>query len=155
MPCPAPFSRHGAARRVSRARAALRQSLDGGVLLLKGQAEAYDQVFRFQQEPNFYYLTGWSEPGAALLLTPSDEILFLPSHNEHAERYAGKRTSAEDADAHAVTGFENVLPIEKLEARARSGARAPIRASTRRGPNLMPASCDRAILSARSPTPRR
>ena len=100
-------------------RAALRQSLGeagaDGVLLLKGQAEAYDQVFRFKQEPNFYYLTGWSEPGAALLLTPSTEILFLPSHNERAERYAGKRTSAEDADAHAVTGFENVLPIEKLE----------------------------------------
>ena len=29
-------------------RTALRQSLDGGVLLLKGQAEAYDQVYRFQ-----------------------------------------------------------------------------------------------------------
>ncbi len=96
-------------------RAALRQSLDG-VLLLKGQPEAYDQVFRFQQEPNFYYLTGWSEPGAALLLTPSDEILFLPSHNEHAERYSGNRTSAGDAAAHQLTGFEKVLPIEQLEA---------------------------------------
>ncbi len=59
-------------------RAALRKSLDGGVLLLRGRAEAYDQVFRFEQEPNFYYLTGWSQPGATLLLTPSDEILFLP-----------------------------------------------------------------------------
>ena len=97
-------------------RAALRKSLDGGVLLLKGQTEAYDQIFRFRQDPNFYYLTGWIEPGAALLLTPSDEILFLPSHNEHAEKYAGKRTSAQDADAHAATGLENVLPIEKLEA---------------------------------------
>jgi Xaa-Pro aminopeptidase len=96
-------------------RAALRQSLDG-VLLLKGQAEAYDQVFRFQQEPNFNYLTGWSEPGAALLLTSSDEILFLPSHNEHAERYSGNRTSAGDAAAHQLTGFEKVLPIEQLEA---------------------------------------
>ncbi len=96
-------------------RAALRQSLDGGVLLLRGRAEAFDQTFRFEQEPNFYYLTGWSEPGAALLLTPSDEILFLPRHDERAERYSGKRTSAEDADAHKVTGFEKVLPIEKLE----------------------------------------
>ena len=33
-------------------RSALRQSLDGGVLLLKGRVEAYDQVFRFEQEPN-------------------------------------------------------------------------------------------------------
>jgi Xaa-Pro aminopeptidase len=99
-------------------RTALRQSIAGasdGVLLLKGQTEAYDPIFRFQQEPNFYYLTGWSEPGAALLLTPSDEILFLPSHNERAEKYSGKRTSAQDPDAPSVTGFEKVLPIEKLE----------------------------------------
>jgi Xaa-Pro aminopeptidase len=96
-------------------RAALRQSLEGGVLLLKGRAEAFDQTFRFEQEPNFYYLTGWSQPGAVLLLTPSDEILFLPRHDEHAERYSGKRTSAEDGDAHKITGFEKVLPIEKLE----------------------------------------
>ena len=96
-------------------RAALRGELDGGVLLLKGRAEAYDPVFRFQQDPNFYYLTGWSEPGAVLLLTPSDEILFLPHHDERVERYSGKRTSAEDADARTVTGFEKVLPIEKLE----------------------------------------
>jgi Xaa-Pro aminopeptidase len=96
-------------------RAALRQSLDGGVLVLKGGAEAYDQVFRFEQEPNFYYLTGWSQPGAVLLMTPTDELLFLPTHNERAEKYAGKRTAAEDADAPAVTGFEKVLPIEKLE----------------------------------------
>jgi Xaa-Pro aminopeptidase len=96
-------------------RAALRPSLDGGVLLLRGRAEALDQTFRFEQEPNFYYLTGWSQPGAVLLLTPSDEILFLPRHDEHAERYSGKRTSAEDGDAHKLTGFEKVLPIEKLE----------------------------------------
>ncbi len=96
-------------------RAALRQSLDSGVLLLKGQVEPYDPVFRFEQDPNFYYLTGWTEPGAVLLLTPSDEILFLPRHNERAERYSGRRASAEDADAHTVTGFEKILPIEKLE----------------------------------------
>ena len=96
-------------------RTALRQSLDDGVLLLRGRAAAYDPVFRFEQDPNFYYLTGWSEPGAVLLLTPSDEILFLPRHDERQERYSGKRTSAEDADVHGVTGFEKVLPIEKLE----------------------------------------
>jgi Xaa-Pro aminopeptidase len=96
-------------------RGALRQSLEGGVLLLKGQAEAYDPIFRFEQEPNFFYLTGWSEPGAALLLTPSEETLFLPSHNERAERYSGKRISAADPDAGAASGFDTVLPIERLE----------------------------------------
>jgi Xaa-Pro aminopeptidase len=106
---PAPAGEFGARR------ASLRGELDGGVLFLKGRAEAYDPVFRFQQDPSFYYLTGWSQPGAALLLTPSDEILFLPHHDERVERYAGHRTSAEDADARAVSGFEKVLPIEKLE----------------------------------------
>jgi Xaa-Pro aminopeptidase len=99
-------------------RAALRHSLeaaDDGVLLLKGEAEGYDPIFRFAQEPNFYYLTGWTEPGAALLLTPTNEILFLPRHDPRAERYHGQRTSAEDADVHSVTGFEKVLSIEKLE----------------------------------------
>jgi len=100
-------------------RAALRKSLSeagaDGVLLLKGQTEGTDRIFRFAQEANFYYLTGWTEPGAVLLLTPSNETLFLPSHNEHAERFSGKRSSATDSDARALTGFENVLPIEKLE----------------------------------------
>ena len=100
-------------------RAALCQSLIGasdGVLLLKGRAEVYDQIFRFEQEPNFYYLTGWTEPGAALLLTSSDEILFLPRHDKQAEKYSGRRTSAGDAGARALTGFEKILPIEMLEA---------------------------------------
>jgi Xaa-Pro aminopeptidase len=96
-------------------RGALRKSLDDGVFLLKGQTEGYDPIFRFEQEPNFYYLTGWTEPGAALLLTPTDEILFLPRHDPRVERYHGKRTSVEDADVHAATGFDQVLPIDKLE----------------------------------------
>ena len=95
-------------------RAELRKSLDG-VFLLRGQSELHDQYFRFAQNPNFYYLTGWTEPGAALLMTPTEEILFVPRHDEHAERYGGKRTSAEDPDSRAVTGFDKVLPIEKLE----------------------------------------
>ncbi len=96
-------------------RANLRKSLDG-VMLLAGQSEGRDAVFRFEQEPNFYYLTGWRQPGARLLITPSREVLFLPHHNEHGELYTGKRASAEDNDARALTGFEEVLPIERLEA---------------------------------------
>jgi Xaa-Pro aminopeptidase len=96
-------------------RAALQKSLDDGVLLVRGNAEAYDPIHRFQQDPNFYYLTGWTEPGAALLMTPSSEILFLPSPSERAERYSGKRASAGDGDIRGLTGFETVLSVEKLE----------------------------------------
>ncbi|MGD0434936.1 MAG: Xaa-Pro peptidase family protein, partial [Bryobacteraceae bacterium] len=43
-------------------------------------------------------------------------ILFLPRHDEHAERYQGRRWSAEDAGVQSATGFERVLPVEKFEA---------------------------------------
>jgi Xaa-Pro aminopeptidase len=85
------------------------------VVLLAARTEARDEVFRVDQEPNFYYLTGLTDPGARLLVTPSREILFLPHHNERLEHYVGKRSSAEDSDVHALTGFEEVLPIEKFE----------------------------------------
>lgn len=96
-------------------RANLRKSLDG-VLLLAGQTEGHDPVFRFEQEPNFYYLTGWSQPGATLLVNPSGEILFLPHHNAHTELYTGKRLSAEDSHVRELTGFDEVMPVERLEA---------------------------------------
>jgi len=98
------------ARRVN-----LRKDLNG-VLVLFAHIESRDQVYRATPEPNFYYLTGWTEPGARLLITPSREILFLPHHNERVEHYEGRRASAEDKDARAVTGFEEVLPLEKFEA---------------------------------------
>jgi len=95
-------------------RANLRKDLKG-VLVLFAHTESRDQVYRVTPEPNFYYLTGWTEPGARLLITPSREILFLPHHNERLEHYEGRRSSAEDKDAKAATGFDEVLPIEKFE----------------------------------------
>jgi Xaa-Pro aminopeptidase len=95
-------------------RAKLRSSLDG-VLVLFGRVEGRDEVFRLGEEPNFYYLTGWSQPGARLLVTPAHELLFLPHHNERIEHFQGKRSSAEDADVRSLTGFEEVRPIEKFE----------------------------------------
>src|SRR6266478_490229 len=95
-------------------RASLRKSLDG-VLVLFAQTEGSDEVFRVRPDPNFYYLTGWTQPGAVLLLTPTEEMLFLPHHDLRVEHFHGKRASAEDAGVHAVTGFEVVFPGEKFE----------------------------------------
>jgi Xaa-Pro aminopeptidase len=99
-----------AARRVN-----LRKSLDG-VIVLFARTEGRDEVFRITPEPNLYYLTGWTEPGARVLLTPTKEILFLPRHNERVEHYQGRRWSAGDVGVQALTGFEQVLPLEKFEA---------------------------------------
>jgi Xaa-Pro aminopeptidase len=95
-------------------RAELRKKLNG-TLVLFGRTEGRDETFRANQEPNFYYLSGVSEPGAILLLTKSDETLFLPARNERREIYVGHRTAPEDKDARTVTGFEAVLPVEKFE----------------------------------------
>jgi Xaa-Pro aminopeptidase len=96
-------------------RANLRKALTG-VVALFGYIEGRDQIYRVSPEPNFYYLTGWTEPGARLLITPAREILFLPHHNQRLEHYEGRRSSAEDKDVQALTGFDEVLPVEKFEA---------------------------------------
>ena len=92
-------------------RAALRRSVDG-VLVLAGATEQETGDLRsgFHQESNFYYLTGWTEPGALLLMTPSSEMFFLPDRNERRERYTGRKVAPGDANTHQRTSFERVLP---------------------------------------------
>src|ERR1700716_3653 len=66
-------------------RAALAKLMDGGALVLFAptEAEGPNNIYGFRQDDNFYYLTGWLEPGAALLINsnPYVEILFLAEHN--------------------------------------------------------------------------
>ena len=95
-------------------RAALRKDLDGTIVLF-GKTVGPDEVFGFVQESNFYYLTGWTQPNAVLLIDKDDEILFLPHRNLRAEVFTGRKAAAEDPDVSKITGFDRVLPIEKLE----------------------------------------
>src|SRR5580704_19240680 len=66
-------------------RADLRKALGDGVTVLFGRTEDHEEDLRtgFFQESNFYYLTGWQEPGAILLLAPLPE-------DSHASGYASK-----------------------------------------------------------------
>jgi Xaa-Pro aminopeptidase len=97
-------------------RAGLRRSLDG-VMVLLGAADPLDLHESFFQEPNLAYLTGWHEPGAALLLTPKEEILFLPRRVPNREAYNGRTTAPEEANAAQKAGVERVLPRAALETR--------------------------------------
>jgi len=101
-------------------RAALAKALPEGAVVLfgRGAGEGGGRS-AFRQESNFYYLSGWNEPGAALLLTPRSEILFLPLPTARTEIYEGPRLSAEDPRARQITGFETVLPITQLESELR------------------------------------
>ncbi len=100
-------------------RAKLREDLKGAVILFGKPAPPDVDVNRFRQETNFYYLTGWMQPDARLLITHDDEILFLPHHNPRLETFTGKRASAEDADIRVVTGFAKTMPLEKFEEQVR------------------------------------
>jgi Xaa-Pro aminopeptidase len=88
--------------------------------------EAGDAVYGFRQDDNFYYLSGVTEPGVALLIAPAveakddnparpyTEILFLPPHNLRLEKFTGPKLGAENPDASKITGFDRVEDMAKL-----------------------------------------
>jgi len=98
----------------------------GGVVVLFAPLESRDAVYSFRQDDNFYYLSGITEPGVALLIAPAveakedsparayTEILFLPPHNLRLEKFTGPKLGAENPDASKITGFERVDEMGKL-----------------------------------------
>jgi Xaa-Pro aminopeptidase len=97
-------------------RAALRRDLKTVLVAFGRRSDEQEQLRTgFLQESYFYYLTGWAEPDAAILLTKDTEEMFLPPRNERYERYYGHKTSPTDADAEAVTGFKRLLPMREFE----------------------------------------
>ena len=93
-------------------RQALMEKLDGGVAVLYGANDASAIVKGgFIQESSFYYLTGISEPGAALILAPGEhrykETLYLQPRNPEIENWDGRREPLGDALNEAL-GFDRV-----------------------------------------------
>ncbi|MCC6857113.1 MAG: aminopeptidase P family protein [Bryobacterales bacterium] len=101
-------------------RAELRKAIGGGVLVLFGRTEKQQGVQGFEQEPNFYYLTGWSEPGAALILDGEADILLIPRRDPEQEKWTGRKADPADPGLPGATGFGSVLPVETLETQVRS-----------------------------------
>jgi Xaa-Pro aminopeptidase len=97
-----------------------------GVVVLFAPLEAGDAVYGFRQDDNFYYLSGVTEPGVALLIAPAveakdatparpyTEILFLPPHNLRMEKFTGPKLGADSPDAPKITGFDHVEDMAKL-----------------------------------------
>ena len=109
-------------------RARLVAQLNGPVLLFGYTGrENSSPSYVFLQEPNFYYLTGHNEEGAALLLLPSGaaekgwkgpkEILFLPPRDPEEEKWNGPRSGPADAGITEKTGFATVEAFPNLKAR--------------------------------------
>jgi Xaa-Pro aminopeptidase len=92
----------------------LRKSLDG-VMVLFGANEPDDLHVSFFQDTNFLYLSGWREPGAAMMLSKNEEIIFLPERDLRMENYTGRKLGPEDTDAPEKTGFLKVMPRSAME----------------------------------------
>jgi Xaa-Pro aminopeptidase len=101
------------ARRVGMAKA-----MEGGTLVLFAptEAEGPNNLYGFRQDDNFYYLSGWLEPGAALLISsnPYVEILFLAEHNLTQEKWTGPKLGPDDPQAPQKTGFDKVESLDKI-----------------------------------------
>lgn len=111
-------------------RVALGTSLHGGVAILFAAEEPVLDFDPYRQDSDFYYLTGWNEPGAALLIVgPASEperpgqpahareykeVLFLPTRNLRIETYTGAKMDAETPDITKATGVDSVEPMVNL-----------------------------------------
>ncbi|HXN25125.1 MAG TPA: Xaa-Pro peptidase family protein [Candidatus Dormibacteraeota bacterium] len=120
-------------------RAKLLAQADGPIVLFGYTGmEEEAQTYLFSQEENFYYLTGYNDEGAGLLLVPESknhtagqiegnaprEILFLPPRNPRKERWVGPRPGPDDPDISQKTGFAVVKPFPQMRASLEKLARA-------------------------------
>ncbi len=113
-------------------RVALAQMLNGGVAVLFAAPEPTDELTLYRQDSDFFYLTGWTEPGAALVVIGAGpetivprsgqtvpahayrEVLFLPSRNLVMEKYTGEKMDASSAGAAATASVDAVMPMSAL-----------------------------------------
>ena len=102
-------------------RVALAGELKGGAAILFAAEEPVLDFMPYRQDEDFYYLTGWNEPGAALLVVAANghergyrEILFLPTRNLRAETYTGPKFDADSPGVATATGVDAVEPMTAL-----------------------------------------
>ena len=78
---------------------------------------AYDTEFKFHQDPDFYYLTGFPEPDAIAVISPGNKrnpyTLFVRPRDPEMETWYGRRAGVEGA--REKYGANKALPIEKFE----------------------------------------
>lgn len=97
-------------------------AFEGGVAILPSARTIFrngDSTYAFRQNSDFFYLTGFDEPDAVLVLAPSHAahrcVLFLRDRDRTAEIWNGKRLGVEAAcDA---LGIDAAYAIAELPAR--------------------------------------
>jgi Xaa-Pro aminopeptidase len=81
------------------------------------QTRSYDTEFKFHQDPDFMYLTGFPEPDAIAVIAPGNKknpfTLFVRPSDPLMETWYGRRAGVEGAMK--KYGATKAFPIEKLE----------------------------------------
>lgn len=107
-------------------RVELGAKLQGGVAILFAAEEPLLDFLPYRQDEDFYYLTGWNEPGAALLIVGDSpqtqsaparnytEILFLPTRDLRMEKYTGIKLDAATPGAAEAAGVDSVEAMTEL-----------------------------------------
>ncbi|MBA3759524.1 MAG: aminopeptidase P family protein [Gemmatimonadales bacterium] len=89
-------------------RTAVLSGIDSGVVVAFGEVEPVSYWPTFFQLPSFYYLTGFGETDAALVLVKRKDgasaTMFVPTRNAVQERWIGARTRT--ADMKTRTGID-------------------------------------------------
>jgi Xaa-Pro aminopeptidase len=97
-------------------RAALRQSLKSGVVVVRGLPDTREYE-PFRQDKVFWYLTGIESPGAALVMDCESgrEALLLPEYNAFTANWEGEVWDTSDKWIAELSGFTEVRNPSRLE----------------------------------------
>jgi Xaa-Pro aminopeptidase len=96
----------------------------GGIAILPSapvRTRSRDVEYRFRQDSDFYYLTGFAEPDAVAVLSPGREkgeyVLFCRDRDSDKERWDGSRAGPKGAveqygadDAFPIDDIDDILP---------------------------------------------
>ena len=101
-------------------RAAFTKQMQPGVAIFPAaplSIRSHDTEYRYRQDNDFYYLTGFPEPEALCLLSPQHDseryILFVRPRDKEKETWTGRRLGVEGAKEHC--GVDAAYTIDQLE----------------------------------------
>ena len=121
-----------AAEFAKRRKQLMRMADEDAILILPAAPErirSKDTTFPYRQDSDFWYLTGFAEPEAVLVLVPGRKhgecLLFCRERNADKEAWDGPRAGTEGAierfgmdDAYPISDLDDILP-GLLEGRSR------------------------------------
>jgi Xaa-Pro aminopeptidase len=96
-------------------RAALAARIDSGVVVAFGGVEPVNYWPTFYQLPAFYYLTGFGETDAVLLMVKRNGVvtatMFVPTRTPIEERWVGARTRIADLETRIGIGGRDIVQL--------------------------------------------